>query len=721
MQHGRVQEQGLNSPAGTGKYNRGMNANETIRLLILNDSREEVERLISMLNNAGRPTRAQHVESEEALTKLLQEQTWDLMIADAATTELPPANAIRQIKRLNKDVPLILISDEEGNQASVAGLKIGASDVIQLDEDQHLLLVIQRELENREHRQQRRRADQRLKEAERRSQQLLDSSRDAIAYVQDGMYLYANQSYAEKFGYEDRDDIECMPVIDMVSDEHQGQVKKFLKEFTLKGDDAESCQLVFTGLMANDALSSFAIDVANAIYDEESCIQFMISSQQVDNEQLQAELQKIKDQDVVTGLFNRQYLVEKLEGEVAKAINDSSTATLQYIEIDQFSDHVQAHMGVSGTDSVLGDLGNFLKQFVQPGETLARFGDDAFALLTPDQKADQTLSRAEDICQQLESHIVDVEGKTLQLTATVGVSIVTESTSSGEEVIEQALKAIEDFRKEHNNAGNGTRLYEPEVSEEQAAETNLAKQVQTALDNNRFQLLFQPIISLRGAEEEHYEVLLRMLDDNDEQISPSKFMNAAAEIGVTTKIDRWVILETIKTLSEHRASGHKTRVLLNLSRQSLCDETLAPWLGVAFKAAKLSTDAIIFQVDEVDVTNHLNAAKAFFDALAEIKCASSMSNFGCSLNPFKTLEHANTDYVKIHGSFTLDIQNNSEGPETLTNLIKHLLEANKITVVPFVENANVLSTLWQTGVHYIQGHYLQEPTASMNYDFNMEG
>jgi len=188
-----------------------MNPNDTIRLLILNDSRSEAERLISMLNNAGRPNRAQHVESEEALIKLLENQAWDLLIGHDQTTNLISQNAIRQIKRLGKDVPVILLSDDETSQAIVDGLKQGASDVIRLDDDQHLLLVISRELVNREHRIERRRADRRLKETERRSQQLLDSSRDAIAYVQDGMYLYANQSFAERFGYEDVDDIECMP------------------------------------------------------------------------------------------------------------------------------------------------------------------------------------------------------------------------------------------------------------------------------------------------------------------------------------------------------------------------------------------------------------------------------------------------------------------------------------------------------------------------------
>ena len=95
-------------------------------------------------------------------------------------------------------------------------------------------------------------------------------------------------------------------------------------------------------------------------------------------------------------------------------------------------------------------------------------------------------------------------------------------------------------------------------------------------------------------------------------------------------------------------------------------------------------------------------------------------NFGCSLNPFNTLKHVPASIVKIDGSFTMDIQNNKESPETLIHLIEQLHGENKITIVPFVENASVLSTLWQAGAHYIQGHYLQEPTQNMSYDFNME-
>ena len=107
-----------------------MTVNDTIRLLIINDSRSEAERLISMLNNAGRSTRAQHVESEEGLVKLLQEQVWDLLIAHDQSQSVEPISAIRQIKRLKKDVPVILLTDEEGSRPVVEAMKIGAADAI---------------------------------------------------------------------------------------------------------------------------------------------------------------------------------------------------------------------------------------------------------------------------------------------------------------------------------------------------------------------------------------------------------------------------------------------------------------------------------------------------------------------------------------------------------------------------------------------------------------
>ena len=689
----------------------------TIRLLILNNSRSEAERLISMLHASGHPCRAQHVESEEALVKLLQEQSWDLLIGSDRTTNVSPQAAIKQIRRLNKDVPVILQHEEEDPSSVVEGLRLGAVDVVGLDDDQHLLLVIDRELENRENRQARRTADRRFREAERRSQQLLDSSRDAIAYVQDGLYLYANQSFAELFGYEDKDDIEAMPIMDMVADRDQARLKNFLKDFTFKGEDAESSTLAFSGITRNDEEKPLSLEVSLVTYDEEPCIQFLARATLAEagnNEELEAQLKQIKWQDLVTGLYNRQYLINQLD-HLIDNVDDKQHYCLLYIDLGDFNERVKTVFGETGADLALGDVAALLRAKANTQDIIARMSDSSFALLIPNIKADAAINRGKQLNTDIENHIIDIDHKTLQVNCNIGISLINENTTNTNTVIEQARTAMDKVRSK----GHKVALFEPDQPK-QEQKLDAAASLQQALDSDRFRLLFQPIISLRGSDEEYYEVYLRMVDEKDEEISPKHFLDAAASIGANTKIDRWVILESIKMLSEHRAKGNKTKLIINISGQSLCDETLVPWLGVAFKAAKLPSDSIIFQAQEIDVTNHLNAAKAFAEGLAKLKTTFSISSFGCALNPFSTLKHVPASLIKIDGSFTTDIQNNNENPETLIHLIEQLHSENKITLVPFVENASVLSTLWQAGAHYIQGHYLQEPSHSMNYDFNME-
>lgn len=697
-----------------------MNPNDTIRLLILNDSRQEAERLISMLRNAGRPSRAQHVESEEILVKLLQEQGWDLLIGHDRTENVPPKTAVKHIKRLSKDVPIVLLTDEEGSQPIVEGLKLGAADVVRVDEDQHLLLVIQREMDNHEQRQLRRRADRRFKEAEQRSQQLLNSSRDAIAYVQDGMYLYANESFADLFGYDDRDDIECMPIIDMIHEADQDNVKSFMKEFALRGDDGESSSLEFRALKVDGESTAVTMEVANAIYDEEPCIQFLARARAGGNQALEAQLNEIKHQDGTTGFYNRQYLVNRLQQSVNSAAKNNSTNALLTVEIDNFAERIQADIGVANADKVLQAIAAAIRECCPSADTLARFGDNSFSILLANTNADKALQLAETVCKTVEERIIDVDGRTVQTTLSIGVALVNETSSSAEAVIEQSLKALNGVRSASatEGVGNGAKLFEPEISGESG--DDMGSVVRAALEKDQFRLLYQPIISLRGSEEEHYEVLLRMVSDSGEEISPHQFLDKSAEIGVQTKIDRWVILEAIKVLAENRSKGSKTQLMINLGGDSLCDESLVGWLGVAFKAAKLPPDCVTFQVGEADVTSHLNAAKKFFEGVKSLGASSAMSNFGCSLNPFKTLQHVSPDYVKVDGSFTLDVQKNDEGAEVLANLLKQLHEQRKITIVPFVENASVLSTLWQAGAHYIQGHYLQAPAPEMTYDFSTD-
>lgn len=676
-----------------------------------------------MLNNAGRPNRAQHVESEEALIKLLQDQTWDLAIGLDTTDNLPPATAARQFRRLSKDIPLILLAEEEGSQAIVNGIKLGAVDVVLLDEDQHLLQVINRELHNRENRAQQRIAERRYKDIERRNQLLLDSSRNAIAFLQDGMFLYANQSFAELLGYKDTEELECMPVIDTVDAEDQDRVKVFLKEFMLHSKDDATDTLSFNTTPEDSQSHSVALDVCKAQYDDEICIQFTSKAQSSNSVELEAKLHTIQHQDLITGLPNKNYLIDKLENTVDACIANDTTGALLYITISHFLETVQTKLGVASSDIVLGSIATFAQSLIKETETLCRFSEDGFMLLIPKIHADEAQNRGELIGQELRNYIVDIDGATLNFVFHVGISLINETTSSSDLPITHARKAIElsiDGYKKDKKTIAITYEDKPEVEKEGLSAKEMAKLVQSALNEGKFKLLFQPILSLRGSDKEHYEVLLRMVDETTNGMSPTEFFHVAEEIGAAPKIDRWVILETIKTLAQHRTTGNNTRLIINLSKESLKDRTLPPWLGVAFKAAKLPPEAVIFQIKEMDMNDHLNLAKSFTEQVTKLGCECCITHFGCALNSFNALQHVSAQYIKVDGSFTKELQDGTGEPEALSKLVKQIHQLDKVTIVPFVENASVLSKLWQSGVHYIQGYYLQGPSDAMNYDFDTE-
>ncbi|MEH6365724.1 MAG: ferrous iron transporter C, partial [Pseudomonas marincola] len=171
---------------------------KTIRLLILEDSQNEAERLVSLFRNSGSATRVHRLTSSDDLTETLQ-QSWDLLICAPQSQALAPTEAISVIRRLAKDIPIIqLLADNESDSLTEA-LNMGAQDAVPQGDDERLVLVAKRELSNLEERRARRSAEIALREAEKRCQSLLESSVDAITYVHDGMHIYANRAYLELF------------------------------------------------------------------------------------------------------------------------------------------------------------------------------------------------------------------------------------------------------------------------------------------------------------------------------------------------------------------------------------------------------------------------------------------------------------------------------------------------------------------------------------------
>lgn len=686
---------------------------ETIKLLILHESPDEAEQLMNLIRNSGRATRGQMIENSDSLVQALGAGAWDLMLLRPEANEMFAMECLKEVKKQSKDIPAILLVDEYDAEEVVEGLREGYEDVVVEEDSDRLILVIQRELRNLMERRARRTAELHLKEAEKRCAVLLDSSRDAITYVTDGMHTYANEAYLELFGYDDAEDLEGMPIMDMVASKDHEEFKQFLRAYS--AGESDTNEFVCHGLCTDGTEIQARMIFSNATYDGEPCTQILIRTNQADAE-LQERLKEISSQDLLTGLFNRSHFTQELDNTLQWAVTHSKTAVLAYIQLDNFAS-VQSDIGLAGADMVLSDVATLIRELMPQGTTLARFGDEIFTALIKEKSLEDGRALGEKVRAAVEDHLSEVQERTVQVTASIGITLISENTDDAEEIVTRAHQASEQVR-EDNPLGNGVSVFDP-ASVKKIDPSDTGAIVQDAIDKGLFKLLFQPVIDLRGGSGELYEAFLRMVDEDGKEVSPNDFLGAASQQELSEKIDRWVILQSIKLLSDHRANGHDTKLIINITGESLKDQTLLPWLSVALKAARMPSDAIVFQFSESDATTYLKQAKDFTRGLKELHCKVSISRFGCALNPFNTLKHLEVDYLKVDGSFMKDI-GSDESREALKEMVAAAHAQGKLTIAPFVESAAILSTLWQIGVNYIQGYYLQAPTEQMNYDFSSD-
>lgn len=684
--------------------------NETIRLLVLHESQDNAEQIVNALKNAGIATRPELIGTEDDLLDALKDGAWDIMLAGEMTNGIPYDNALAQIRKQDKDIPVVVLLEKLDAEMLEETLQAGAVDAVVFDAHKHLVLAIKRELANLQHRRARRKAEAALSESEKRCELLLDNSRDAIAYVHDGMHIYANSAYVELFGHESADDLEGMPVVDLVAKEDLANFKDYLRAYS-KGESI-SQDLRFHGLKADGSKIDAMMQLSAASYDGEPCTQIIIRRDDgAGNAAALAEkLKEATSIDQQTGLPNRQRFEENLAEVVHKARKDKSRHALFYLGIDNIP-QINLAAGLAGTDAVIKALANILgKHF---GNTqLARFSDSAFAALVSGLDPEKARTDAEAICKQVHDQLIEVgSGKTQQTSLSIGIAMVGETAPDPAEMLSRAIAASEKVKLAN---GNGVQVFNAAETAD-SSDSALLELLVDAIENSKFKLLYQPLVDVEGGGGEFYEVFVRLPLADGKMMTPDDFMTVAHRHQLGAKMDRWVMLNAAKQLKEHTKKSPHTRLLLNLTAESLQDSTLPSWISKLSKAIDPNSTPLVLQFAESDVVTYLKAAKEQTEALTQSGCPVSISHFGTSLNPLNTLKHVTVSHIKLDRSFTQDLSN-EENMGAMKKMTGELLAQEKKVVVSFVENAQTLSKLWTLGVQYLQGYYLQPPGEEMRYD-----
>ena len=300
-----------------------MSEQDLIRILTIFDTSEEAESLINLLRNAGHIVRDLRVEDDEDMEKAMDENPIDLIIAKQTLPLFNAKKAQELLTQSGRDIPLIVITPPGKEATAIDALNIGARDAVATDQIERFKHIVARELSDLHDRRAYRINEKLLRETEKRARDLIDSSRDAIAYVHDGAHIYANKSYLKMFGYEELEDIEGMPILDMVSSEDHGSLKEFLRNYS-KGQTQEDTIDVHGQNVEGDAFK-ITMEFSSASMEGESCSQIIIRDQG-DSKELEKQLTALSKQDLLTGLFNRRHFETILNERLPTALEQEKAA-----------------------------------------------------------------------------------------------------------------------------------------------------------------------------------------------------------------------------------------------------------------------------------------------------------------------------------------------------------------------------------------------------------
>lgn len=684
-----------------------------LRLVIVDDSVEAAEAIVSGLRNSGIAVRPSRPESEDDLKSLIAQQPPDLVLAARSAHTVPLEKVMQVVDATGKDLPVLVLINQLDDSRLLQAMQLGARGVVLREHMDHVQSTVRAEWADLEARRALRRLEAQVRETERRCDALIDSSRDPIAYIHEGMHIRANPAYLEIFGFEVFEDIEGMSLLDLIAPQHVANFKQLLKQLS-KGE-APPPRYDTQARALDGSLFPAVMEFTAASYEGESCLQVVLRRQELDPE-LAREVEELRQRDQVTGLLNRATFLRALEDTVADAAQNASHHALLLVEPDHYTRLMQ-DIGLDAADELIAGFAARLRSALGPDDVAARFSEHQFAVLSRNSDHVGTTALAEKVRSAFADEVLEVGSRSLSATVSIGGVQIGEKIASVTAVLAKASQGVQSTI---GVGGNRVELFDPgavDRAEEARIEAWVAR-IRDALDSDRFLMNYQPLISLHGEPGEMYEAYLRMQgDEPGEMVQPLTFLQIAEEHGLLWEIDRWVVGKAIQVVGDRQRSGKRTTMLVKITQASLQDDSLLR--HIEEKLAKHGTDGslLVLQLPEAKVFTNLRAAQEFQSKLAKFGIRVGLEQFGAGLNSFQLLSHFDAALLKIDRGFMQDLPTSPDHQQRIREIADKAHELGKQTIAEFVQDAGSMTILFSAGIDYAQGHFLAPAGPEMDYEF----
>lgn len=422
---------------------------------------------------------------------------------------------------------------------------------------------------------------------------------------------------------------------------------------------------------------------------------------------LESSLRYLADHDPLTRLLNRRCFEEELSRCLQAADGEHGGGAVLLIDLDNFK-YINDSIGHSVGDAILIQMADLLRGMLSEDNLLARLGGDEFAVFVRGADAGEAQRIAERALSQIQNRMMMVAGQPVGLSASIGIALHPSHGLTAQDLIAAADVAMYQAKEAGRNRCALYVLEDGRRGRMQEKLTWLAR-IRSALEQDRFLLCLQPILDFRRSQVSRYEVLLRLVGEGGEIISPGAFLEVAEQFGLIRDIDLLVIQKAIRLLEGLGSLCPDLVLEVNLSGKSITDPAFLDLIRRETAARSIDPARLIFEVTETAAVANLDDARRFLEGLKSLGCGCGLDDFGIGFSSFNYLKHLPVDYLKMDGAFIRNLAQSAVDRHLVKAMVEVAHALGKETIAEFVGDEATLRLLREMGVDYAQGYYVGKP------------
>ena len=425
------------------------------------------------------------------------------------------------------------------------------------------------------------------------------------------------------------------------------------------------------------------------------------------------QIQRLRELDAQTGLLHRKLFLEYLDDAIERDGGEGEMLVL-ILNIDAFS-VIARKLGKGDAEQALEEIGAHLRASFTADNLLSRLGTDEVALALPLTEAVEREKPLELALNARRQFLEPLLALGQRATACGGAALYPRDGHDAHSLLAAATSAL---RAARSRGPDHLNFYDDRLTRADRQRQDLLLALREALRERALYVHYQPQVRLADNRLSGCEVLVRWNDPQGNPIPPSEFVPLAEQFDLSRALSELVISRVIEDLERAGLNdGTLPRVSINLTPDEFSRGDFVPWLREQMAPMAHWPIKPQIEITEYAALRNLEASIRRIRELGQCGVDFALDDFGTGYSSLAALKDLPVQELKIDGSFTEEIQKSDEAKEQVKEMVKSLQSSGKLTIIPLVENAGVLATLWQAGVNYIQGYYLQAPVPEMNYDF----